>query len=147
MKYTVVVLLLIVSMPVFCQQKMSAEPFKGANVIVIRADSTKSKDALFKLVGETLVDAGYTLDVSNREFYQFKIGEYVMPKGYKLIYHFSATIKASDIILRVTVHQDWRSGGDVPWTWVKAGITVFRAIHDDIVNKVKPLGKIGYAEM
>jgi len=144
MKLIVFVIWIAMATPAVCQVKVSAEPFRGANMIVIKADSTKSTDELFTLLGRTLVKGGYTLDVSNREFYQFKVGKRVLPGLTSRAYHFSATIIDSDILIRIVC--DLEHDEDVQWFYIESRITGSPAIHDDIVARLGALGRVGYSK-
>ncbi len=117
---------------------------QGANLIVIKADSTKSSDELFTLLGRTLVKGGYTLDVSNREFYQFKVGKRVLRGASGRAYHFSATIIDSDILIRIVC--DLERDADVQWYYLESRITGSPAVHDDIVGRLGSLGRVGYGK-
>lgn len=122
----------------------SETPFKGANVMVF---STGESDSLaYKKLITTLIDAGYSIDVNNNEFFQLKTGKRpVACKGCDT-YILNARVKNGDVLATALI--DYNLGtfgaGTYEWTYSKSKLKKDFSVHEELVKVLSSLGTVRY---
>lgn len=121
----------------------SSEGFRGANRIIVVVDNANT-DSVYYIVGKLLVANDVPVEISNKEFYQFRTGPKAAGEYYDdLSYTMTLAIENNTITIApiVTTYENHilHSYG---WYWTRNWLNYRDKVLDDIVKIFSPLGRI-----
>lgn len=129
---------IMVSSPSFAQE--SKDGFKGANVIVITAANNDS--TTYDKVIRTLIDAGFSIDVNNKDYFQLKTGPRTVPCAGCDQYVLMARVKDSKVFITANIQGNFSSG--YSWSYSKSKLIKDYSVHEEIIKILGPLGQVSY---
>lgn len=120
---------------------LHANPVNGDNIIVIKIDG--KADSIYTVVGRRLVNSGFIIGTSNREFQQIQTAPKIMGQYSDLSYDLTLTISDGSVSVKPTIRTKGILG-DYPWYYLKSKITKNHVVMNDIIKTFEGIGIILY---
>lgn len=135
----------IIPDPPILKKNATAQPFKGANVIIFK--SKISDDSLYTLVARKLVSEGFSIDVNNREFLQMRTDAMVTAiqmfdeNATRLRIQLTIAIANRELIVRPTII----TSNIFQWTYKRGKLLIFDNVQQIVLDLFSEFGEVYYA--
>lgn len=118
------------------------EPQPGDNIILIKANH--NQDSIYTAIGRTLVESGFALNTSNKEFMQITTTPKILDQAADIRYAVVITIDDEWIKITPTMHTQQLTVGAYQWYYRKSKSASNSIVLSDIQKTFSTFGQLHY---